>query len=128
MGLHLGQPRTLDLPFTCSPCWLLLWRLLRWGGAGRGFGRLSGPCAHVPPSPGCIPAGPQSPDARASVSVDIWSAGCIMAEMITGKILFKGNDRILHLWSQAGVAFPAPVGPGGWGFSYTCGSGGWGVS
>ncbi|CAO2601280.1 Mitogen-activated protein kinase 12, partial [Lemmus lemmus] len=32
---------------------------------------------------------------RYTQTVDIWSVGCIMAEMITGKILFKGNDRIL---------------------------------
>lgn len=30
--------------------------------------------------------------------MDVWSAGCIMAEMITGKTLFKGSDRILRLW------------------------------
>lgn len=52
--------------------------------------------------------------------MDIWSAGCIMAEMITGKTLFKGSDRILHLWGQAGGAEPAPVGSGGlrWGWAH----------
>uniref|UniRef100_A0A674MES8 mitogen-activated protein kinase n=1 Tax=Takifugu rubripes TaxID=31033 RepID=A0A674MES8_TAKRU len=30
-------------------------------------------------------------------TVDIWSAGCIMAEMLLGRPLFKGNDRILGL-------------------------------
>lgn len=28
-------------------------------------------------------------------AVDIWSAGCILAEMITGEVLFPGNDSIL---------------------------------
>lgn len=28
--------------------------------------------------------------------VDIWSAGCIMAEMLLGRPLFKGTDRILQ--------------------------------
>jgi p38 MAP kinase len=27
------------------------------------------------------------------IAVDIWSVGCIMAELITGKTLFPGDDR-----------------------------------
>jgi len=29
------------------------------------------------------------------LSVDMWSVGCIMAEMLTRKVLFPGQDRIL---------------------------------
>ncbi|MBW01521.1 Mitogen-activated protein kinase 12, partial [Eschrichtius robustus] len=39
----------------------------------------------------------KGPDGGASVSVDIWSVGCIMAEMITGKTLFKGSDHLDQL-------------------------------
>lgn len=28
-------------------------------------------------------------------AVDIWSVGCIMAELLQGKVLFPGNDCIL---------------------------------
>lgn len=28
--------------------------------------------------------------------VDIWSVGCIMAELLTGRTLFPGTDRILQ--------------------------------
>jgi p38 MAP kinase len=31
-----------------------------------------------------------------SQTVDMWSVGCIMAEMLTGKTLFPGTDRMLH--------------------------------
>uniref|UniRef100_A0A673L6Q6 mitogen-activated protein kinase n=1 Tax=Sinocyclocheilus rhinocerous TaxID=307959 RepID=A0A673L6Q6_9TELE len=33
-------------------------------------------------------------------TVDVWSAGCILAEMITGEVLFPGSDSILSLSSQ----------------------------
>lgn len=29
-------------------------------------------------------------------AVDIWSVGCIMAELLTGRTLFPGTDRILQ--------------------------------
>ena len=29
--------------------------------------------------------------------VDIWSVACIMAEMITGQVLFPGKDPIQHV-------------------------------
>lgn len=31
----------------------------------------------------------------ASLTVDVWSAACILAEMITGQVLFPGHDSIL---------------------------------
>uniref|UniRef100_A0A672PWA6 mitogen-activated protein kinase n=1 Tax=Sinocyclocheilus grahami TaxID=75366 RepID=A0A672PWA6_SINGR len=34
-----------------------------------------------------------------SQTVDIWSVGCIMAEMLLGRPLFKGNDRIFFAMS-----------------------------
>jgi serine/threonine protein kinase len=40
------------------------------------------------------------------VSVDVWSVGCIMAEMLTGKTLFPGTDRkflFAFRWKQTGV-------------------------
>ncbi|XP_052604580.1 mitogen-activated protein kinase 11 isoform X2 [Peromyscus californicus insignis] len=38
-------------------------------------------------------------------TVDIWSVGCIMAELLQGKALFPGNDCILGKQGQAGVPF-----------------------
>ena len=36
-----------------------------------------------------------------SSPIDIWAVGCIMAEMLTGKTLFKGKDCILCWRSQS---------------------------
>lgn len=82
----------------------------------------------MPPSAAPTPASvcarlpsPQSPDGGASVSVDIWSVGCIMAEMITGRRSSKAatvsytwswvRGRLaLHLELGAGEACPTPAG------------------
>ena len=38
------------------------------------------------------------------VLVDIWSVGCIMAELLTGRTLFPGSDRILYFGSFLGLS------------------------
>ncbi|XP_018616288.1 mitogen-activated protein kinase 14A [Scleropages formosus] len=44
-----------------------------------------------------------------SQTVDVWSAGCILAEMITGQVLFPGNDSIDQLQKILSVTgTPAP--------------------
>eukprot|EP00731_Ephydatia_muelleri_P002899 Em0001g2899a len=44
--------------------------------------------------------------------VDMWSVGCIMAELLTGQALFPGGDRILldQLWRERGVVNTGGVG------------------
>lgn len=69
------------------------------------MGPVPGP--HRPPCL-CVPLpSPRSPHAGASVSVDIWSVGCIMAEMITGKTLFKEATTVSYTEGRTG-AYPAP--------------------
>lgn len=41
-----------------------------------------------------------------STSIDVWSCGCIFAEMITGSPLFRGrdnNDQLLHIMRIIGT-------------------------
>uniref|UniRef100_A0A3B3T4Q1 mitogen-activated protein kinase n=1 Tax=Paramormyrops kingsleyae TaxID=1676925 RepID=A0A3B3T4Q1_9TELE len=45
-------------------------------------------------------------------TVDVWSAGCILAEMITGQVLFPGNDsldQLQKILSLTGTPQPALV-------------------
>lgn len=57
-------------------------------------------------------------------NVDVWSVGCIMAEMVRGSVLFPGSDRILtcllcaihsmfipSLYYPEYIVFPWPLGP-----------------
>lgn len=49
-------------------------------------------------SPSCLSkAGPRVGRLMGTppLTVDIWSVGCIMAELLQGKALFPGNDCIL---------------------------------
>lgn len=38
---------------------------------------------------------------RYTQTVDIWSVGCIMAELLTSRTLFPGTDRILFQKNNA---------------------------
>lgn len=38
-------------------------------------------------------------------TVDIWSVGCIMAELLTSRTLFPGQDRILFTKNGFSVVF-----------------------
>uniref|UniRef100_A0A674N8D7 mitogen-activated protein kinase n=1 Tax=Takifugu rubripes TaxID=31033 RepID=A0A674N8D7_TAKRU len=42
-----------------------------------------------------------------NMTVDIWSVGCIMAELLTGRTLFPGTDRILFSDPLAAPAYEA---------------------
>ncbi len=32
------------------------------------------------------------------ISIDIWSIGCLLAEMTSGRVLFRGKDTMDQLW------------------------------
>ena len=41
-----------------------------------------------------------------STAVDVWSCGCIMAELLTGQVLFPGNgefDAMNRIWKLLGT-------------------------
>lgn len=40
-----------------------------------------------------------------SQTVDIWSVGCIMAELLTGRTLFPGTDRKIHTFPFSSLSF-----------------------
>ena len=42
--------------------------------------------------------------------VDLWSVGCIMAELLTGQVLFPGTDRILGDYVNYDVSTVRAVG------------------
>lgn len=42
------------------------------------------------------------------LTVDVWSAACILAEMITGSVLFPGHDSILAVIKTAYAQFQSP--------------------
>ena len=42
-------------------------------------------------------------------SVDMWSVGCIMAELLTGQVLFPGSDHIDQLTRILQIVGTPPV-------------------